>query len=196
MKIAMFGGTFDPVHRGHTELARFILERNLADRILFVPAPVPPHKTEKKISPYEVRHALLETALRELPGAEISDIECERTGCSYSIDTLKALSARYPADEILLLIGADSLANLHTWYHAKEIVTNYKILTYPREGSSVAAEDLRRNWTEAETGKLLSGILHDAPLFPCSSTEIRAGECPDALDPEVRKQIRENGIYQ
>ncbi len=196
MKIAMFGGTFDPVHRGHTALARFILERDLAERILFVPAPVPPHKTEKKISPYEIRRALLATALRDLPDAEISDIECERTGRSYSIDTLNALAERYPADEILLLIGADSLASLHTWYHAKEIVTNYKILTYPRKGSTVSAEDLRLHWTEAETEKLLAGILHEAPLFPCSSTEIRSGGNPDALDPEVRKQIRENGIYQ
>ncbi len=196
MKIAMFGGTFDPVHRGHTDLAAFILERRHADRVLFIPAPVPPHKTEQTVSPYEIRRRMLELALSGMAGVGISDIECERTGRSYSIDTLTQLKARYPADQILLLIGADSLAALHTWYQAEQIAADFTVLTYPRPGCTVTAEHLRSHWSEADAEKLLSGILQDAPVFPCSSTEIRAGAGREMLHPAVLDLIRKQKLYQ
>ncbi len=192
----MFGGTFDPVHKGHTDLARFVLERHIADRILFVPAPNPPHKTEQVISPYAVRRDLLKTALQGMAQTEISDIECERAGRSYSIDTLNLLRKRYPDDRIMLLIGADSLASLHTWFHAEEIVKNYTVLTYPRPGIHVNTEVLCRHWGKAETEKLISGILTDAPVFPYSSSEIRNGAGSDALHPEVWKKIQQQRLYQ
>jgi len=113
MRIAMFGGTFDPFHRGHAAIARFVLASGRADRLIFMPAPVPPHKTDKTVSPYAVRRKMVELGMgADLDGRRmmISDLECSRTGRSYSFDTLTELAAQFPQDRIFLLIGGDSLA--------------------------------------------------------------------------------------
>ena len=84
MKIAFFGGTFDPVHNGHLALAKLVLEHRSAGRILFVPAPNPPHKTDREITPFEVRYEMLALALEEKgEGFALSDIEKRRSGRSY-----------------------------------------------------------------------------------------------------------------
>ena len=134
--------------------------------------------------------------------AEISDIECEREGKSYSIDTLRALAERHPGDEICLLIGGDSLATLHLWYKAHEIVQEFAILSYPRPESAVSAESLRENWSAAETEKLLAGYMAEAPVFPVSSTELRNmlrnGTVPgEALIPApVLNEIQKKNHYR
>lgn len=201
MKIAMFGGTFDPFHTGHAALARYILDKEIADRVLFVPAPVPPHKT-REILPYADRRAMVEAGICDMANAEISDIECERAGKSYSIDTLRALAERYPGDEICLLIGGDSLATLHLWFKAHEIVKEFTILSYPRPESTVSAEYLNRNWSTAETEKLLSGYMAEAPVFPVSSTQLRAllknGVLPgeDLIPAPVLNEIQKKNHYR
>ena len=174
MRIAMFGGTFDPFHAGHAAITRFVLSEWLADRVLLIPAPVPPHKDASRISPYEIRRKLIELASAGMENVEISDVERDRTGKSYSIDTLNELAAAHPGDEIILLIGGDSLATLHLWHLAHELVRNYTILTYPRPGSIVTEASLvTSGWSKAEAEKLLAGIMHDAPVFPLSATQIR-----------------------
>ena len=201
MKIAMFGGTFDPFHTGHAALARYILDRGIVDRVLFVPAPVPPHKT-REILPYADRRAMVAAGICGMAKAEISDIECEREGKSYSIDTLRALAERHPGDEICLLIGGDSLATLHLWYKAHEIVQEFAILSYPRPESVVSAESLRENWSAAEMEKLLAGYMTEAPVFPVSSTELRNmlrnGAVPgEALIPaSVLNEIQKKNHYR
>ena len=201
MKIAMFGGTFDPFHSGHEALARYILDKGIVDRVLFVPAPVPPHKN-REILPYADRREMLAAAVATIPDSAISDIECEREGKSYSIDTLRALKARYPEDEIFLLIGGDSLATLHLWYKAHEIVAEFGILSYPRPGSVISEENLRVYWSEEEAGKLLEGYLKDAPVFAVSSTELRGllkqgTDLPDGLIPDgVQNEIQKKNHYK
>lgn len=200
MKIAMFGGTFDPFHTGHAALARYILQKGIVDRVLFVPAPVPPHK-EREILPYAERRALVAAGIGDMEQVEISDIECEREGKSYSIDTLRALKERYPGNEICLLIGGDSLATLHLWFKAHEIVAEFTILSYPRPESNVSAETLRQHWSAAETEKLLAGYMTDAPEFPVSSTELRKmlqnGAQPgtDLIPAPVLNEIQKKNYY-
>lgn len=205
MRIAMFGGTFDPFHRGHAAIARFVLETGRADRILFMPAPVPPHKAEKTLSPYAARRKMAELGLgAELDGTRmaISDLECSRPGRSYSIDTLKALAGMFPGDRIILLLGGDSLATLHLWYRAEEIVRDFEVLAYPRPGFDVSAASLARNWPEKTAGKLAASVMTDAPVFPFSSTELRAvlgrGENPppEALEPAELEWIRAGNLYR
>lgn len=201
MKIAMFGGTFDPVHAGHIALIRYILAEGIADRVLLVPAPEPPHKTDRCISPYAVRREMLAAAANGIAGTEISDIECERTGRSYSIDTLRELARRYPGDDIMLLIGGDSLATLHLWFKAKEIVAEFSVLTYPRAGSRIDRNALLEHWSPRECEKLSTGILNDAPPFPVSSSGIREmlakGQAlPDgAVPPAVMEIIQKQKYY-
>ena len=203
MKIAFFGGTFDPVHNGHLALAKLVLEHRSAGRIMFVPAPNPPHKTDREITPFEVRYEMLALALEgKGEGFALSDIEKWRSGRSYTIDTLNQLSKLYEYDDILLLIGEDSLRQLHSWRQCHEIVRRFGIIAYPRGEEPVSREELRRYWAEEETEKLLSAVLPSAPCFPVSSTEIRGmirrGEWEKAealLPPPVMNFIRKNGVY-
>ena len=202
MKIAFFGGTFDPVHNGHLALAKLVLEHRFAGRILFVPAPNPPLKSVRTISPFVIRYVMLALVLKGEGGFALSDIERQRSGRSYTIDTLNQLSKLYEYDDILLLIGEDSLRQLHSWRQCHEIVRRFGIIAYPRGEEPVSREELRRNWTEEETEKLLSAVILSAPCFPVSSTEIRGmirrGEWEKAealLPPPVMNFIRKNGVY-
>ena len=112
MKKAFYGGTFDPPHSGHIHLGRAVLENGYAQEVMFVPAWLPPHKQKLEIAPYEDRLAMLRIAVGEERRFTVSEIERERGGISYTIDTLHLLARRFPGDEFLLLIGADSLGFL------------------------------------------------------------------------------------
>lgn len=202
MRKIIFGGTFDPVHNGHLALAREVLARGIADKVIFVPAYIPPHKTEKAVTDYGIRYKLLKEAIKDEPRFEISDIENKRGGKSYTIDTLRSMSKLFPDDCILLLIGADSLRQLHTWSRPKELVREFELACYPRRGEAPAAEELKEHWTEDEIRKLLSCVIPDAPCFDVSSTEIRKllAECPDSakdmIPPAVFECIRKNSYYK
>ncbi len=202
MKIAVFGGTFDPVHNGHIALAETVLARRYADRVLFVPAPVPPHKADRLITPFAIRFRMLEAALEGRNRFSLSDLENRRPGRSYTIDTLKQLSQFHQNDDILLLIGGDSLRQLHLWKDAHEIVRRFGVIAYPRGDHAVSHAELLVHWTEEETEKLLASVLPSPPVFPVSSTEIRTmircGEWSGAsglLPAPVLDFIRRNKIY-
>lgn len=173
MRTAFFGGTFDPVHKGHIAIAQAVLDRKLADRILFVPAPNPPHKTEQFITPFKYRYAMLSLAAEKHGEFEISDMEQHRAGKSYTIDTLEELSADPERGEILLLIGADSLCQLHTWKCPHDLVKSFRIVTYPRNCEAPEPARLSSFWSMEEIERMLASVIPDAPRFPVSSTEIR-----------------------
>ena len=173
MKTAFFGGTFDPVHTGHLALAREVLKQGRADRILFVPAPVPPHKEVRNITAFEHRFAMVGLAIADEPGFACSDIEKHRSGKSYTIDTLTELTAAGGFGEVLLLIGSDSLRQLHLWYRCHELVEKFGLIVYPRRDEPVMETELRRHWSAAECGKLQASLMASAPEFPLSSTQIR-----------------------
>ena len=202
MKTAFFGGTFDPVHTGHLALAREVLKQGRADRILFVPAPVPPHKEMRNISAFEHRFAMVELAIAGEPGFACSDIEKHRSGKSYTIDTLTELAAIGTYGEILLLIGSDSLRQLHLWYHAHELVERFGLIVYPRRDEPVTAAELGRHWSEAECAKLQAALMVSAPEFPLSSTQIREIIKKNGVEgvssfviPPVAEYITSHGLY-
>ena len=201
MRIAVFGGTFDPVHKGHTGPGRFLLDSGRTERILYLPAWCPPHKGPEKVTAYVHRRAMLSLALD--PDMGISDLEKERSGKSYTIDTLKILTERHPADTFFWVVGADGLRNLHSWHRAEELVRNYSFLVLPRPGESMPdREELLRHWSGELVGRLLSFVVKGAPLFRGSSTEIR-GEISRGrmesvkglLAPAVLDYIREHKLY-
>jgi len=188
MRIAFFGGTFDPPHNGHLELARHILKLGATDRVLFVPAYDPPHKLGQKISSFADRYAMLELLIADEPDIIISDIE-RRVALkpSYSVKILKLLEKEFPDDTLQLLIGGDSLAAFHTWYKAKELVAEYEIICYPRKGYKVDRESLLKHWTSKEIDILLETILQ-MPFFDISSTSVRN----NITDKTITKNIKEN----
>ncbi|MDD5699413.1 MAG: nicotinate (nicotinamide) nucleotide adenylyltransferase [Victivallaceae bacterium] len=199
MRIAFFGGTFDPPHRGHLELARQLLERGVTDRLLFVPAYDPPHKPDREISPFADRLAMLKLLIAGESGMMISDIE-QRAGIrpSYTVEIMRLLEAEFPGDRLQLLIGGDSLAALHTWHEAGKLLARYEILCCPRRGYEISRRTLSRYWTAKEIDILLQSILQ-MPFFDLSSTMIRnaitAGNMIENMDEKLLKYIKTKGLY-
>ncbi len=108
---------------------------------------------------------MLSLALENHPGLELTDMERRRAGKSYTIDTLEELSADPERGEILLLIGADSLCQLHTWKRPHDLVKSSRIVTYPRKGQVPDPALLRPFWSEGEIARMLSSVIPDAPSF-------------------------------
>jgi nicotinate-nucleotide adenylyltransferase len=188
MRIAFFGGTFDPPHNGHIELARHILKLGISDRVLFVPTYDPPHKLDQKISSFADRYAMLELLIADDPEMMISDIEQRaKLKPSYSVKILNLLEKEFPDDTLQLLIGGDSLKAFHTWYKAREIVAQYEIICYPRKGYKVDCESLLKHWTSKEIDILLESLLQ-MPFFDISSTSVRN----NITDKNVSKNVKEN----
>jgi nicotinate-nucleotide adenylyltransferase len=198
---AVFGGTFDPPHNGHLNLAQAVLENKLADRVLFLPALIPPHKTSRKISSFQDRLNMLNLAIADCENFEISMIEAERNSApSYTVDSMEALSRKFPGDKLLLLIGGDSLKQLHTWHQAVKLASNWDILTYPRPGDNIPLAELKLNWPEELAVKLFNSINKKLPEWDISSTIIRedlkAGKDLEELLPRsVSKYALKKRLY-
>ena len=169
---AFFGGSFDPPHPGHLGVALGALNSGKCRKILWVPAYAPPHKMNRNRMPFEKRCEMVEKLINDFPDMELSDIE-KRLALdpSYTISVLENLAQEISGD-IALLIGADSLLQLHTWHRAHELVDAFRILTYPRSKYPVSALKEITFWSSQEQQKLLSGVI-EGKFFEISSTIIR-----------------------
>ena len=134
MKTGIIGGTFNPIHLGHLAIAREMQQRFALDRVLFIPAAIPPHKQVDDLPPFTHRLAMVECAIAGQSGFEACDIESRRRGKSYSLDTLRQLHVLYPEDSFYFLIGMDSLHSLHTWYHFEDIFPLCHLVVARRPG--------------------------------------------------------------
>ena len=134
LKLAIFGGTFDPIHDGHLALAREAAARFHLDRVLFVPAARPPHKAGVTHAPYADRVRMAELACQGDPRFEVSRLE-EGSARSYSVDTIDKLRARLaPGDQLYFLIGADAFAEIRTWHRWRDVVSSVRFLVASRPG--------------------------------------------------------------
>jgi nicotinate-nucleotide adenylyltransferase len=200
MRIAVFGGTFDPPHVGHISLAETVVSGGYADKILFVPAYCPPHKTGVPVTDFKHRLAMLELAVGQHEKFEISLIEKDEARVpSYTFDTMLSLEKKYPGDELMIMIGGDSLVQLHLWRLAGELVRRWPIITYPRAESVPLREELGKYWNEHEL-ELILGSVVKADCVMVSSTEIRErlanGEKVDNLVAKnVNEYIFANNLY-
>ena len=199
---AVFGGTFDPVHSGHLGLAEYLLDTGCVDRIVFLPAPHPPHKPGNEPAPFADRVAMLRAALGGRPGMSVSELEAERPGPSYTVETLDILKRRHPGERFVWVIGSDSLNQLHLWYEAERLVRENRFLVYPRPGAEADLDLLRSVWPRELSDKLAAGILNGAPEFETASTEVRerlaaqgADACRDMLPAPVLDYIRQHHLY-
>ncbi len=194
MKIALFGGTFDPIHTAHLRMAGMLADALSLDTVLFMPTFVPPHKAKGKIAPAEHRLKMCEIATAQDPRFVVSDLEIKRGGASFTIDTLRELKNLYPNADLYLFVGADMFMTLGTWYCAEEILGMVTVCTVPRDG--VSATTLR------EHGEALGGkwYVAEQAVGDISSTEIRTrianGQLLEGLVPEtVITYITENRLY-
>lgn len=119
--IGIFGGTFDPPHVGHVEIARRALSELGLEEVIWVPAAVPPHKRGRGTSPPDVRLALVESLISLDPRFAVADIELKRAGPSYTVDTLRAFRAAYPSQQLALIIGEDQFVTFNTWREHRAI---------------------------------------------------------------------------
>ena len=147
MRICIFGGTFDPPHIGHLLVAQTVCEAENFDKILFMPANKPPHKNN--ISGVNDRLAMLKLAIEGNPNFQISDMEIQRGGISYTIDTLKAMKGGIlkEEDELFYLIGSDSLLEFNQWKNPRGILQNCNVVVAIRPGfrpSDISAWILHR----------------------------------------------------
>ena len=133
--IAVFGGSFDPVHNGHVMIARSALAELELDRLIVMPAAQSPFKPDQTLAPAAARMEMLRAAFSGEPEIEISSWELDRGGISYSIETLRALAAEHPEAQLFYLIGADHVATLPQWREADALAAAATFVVVPRPGA-------------------------------------------------------------
>lgn len=139
-RIGVFGGTFDPPHLGHVAVARDVADALDLDQVLWIPANVPPHKAGEAISPPHVRRAMTVAATAADPRFGVSDVELERPGPSFTVDTLRRLHDADPDAEYFLLLGADQVRTLATgWREPEEVLRLATLVLMDRDGASARA---------------------------------------------------------
>ncbi len=200
MRKAVFGGTFDPPHNAHIMIASEVLKAGLAGKVVFIPAFNPPHKADQVVSDYRHRRAMLELALKGYPDFEMSEIEAETPDRpSYSLDTMRKLSTRYPGTEFVLLIGSDSLRQLHTWHEARTLADEFDLIIYPRPGEIPSVNELSGFWNEKKARSLVGKMLK-MPFSDVSSSQIRRKifenkNVDNLINSDVKCYIYSNRIY-
>lgn len=172
MRLGLYGGTFDPVHFGHLLLAETCREALGLDEVWFVPTGTPPHKPGVVISPAKARREMLELALAGLPQFHVSRIEIDRPGPHYTVDTLRLLKSERPDDELFLLIGGDSLHELHTWREPAEIARLATIVAVNR-GNAPTVGDVTAKEHLLEFGVSVCVQTLQMPPIGISATDLR-----------------------
>lgn len=169
-KIAMYGGSFDPIHDGHTAVAAAFVKKLKLDKLLFIPTAQPPHKSGSPMASAEDRLAMCRLAAKNVKKAEVSDIEIRRSGKSYTVDTLRELSELYPDSELFLIMGADMFTTFLEWRQPEEIMKLAALCTVPRNDEDVT---LLSEYGEKYKAMGAQVCILDMKKIDISSTGIR-----------------------
>jgi nicotinate-nucleotide adenylyltransferase len=194
----VFGGTFDPVHVAHLAIAEAARDTFGLRRVLFVPAAQPPHKAGRPITAVEHRLAMVEAAVASNPGFEVSRVEVDRAGPSYTVDTLAALRDAVPEDRLALMLSVESFRELPTWHEPARILGLADLIVAPRDGYDDADPSfLSRTFP----GSTADAVFLDGPRIRLSASEIReraaAGRSVRYLVPDaVATYIGDHSLYQ
>jgi nicotinate-nucleotide adenylyltransferase len=202
MRVGLFGGSFDPIHRGHVAAARAALAELGLDRVLFVTTAVPPHTPGHRFAPALARYAMVELALLDDDALQASPLELEGARPAFTVDTVERLRRERPDDELVLLIGGDSLARLETWHRWQDLVGAVELGVLARPGwereriEPTFGPELARGIGRARTSWVSS------VADPASASEIRrrlaAGEPLPAgwLDDRVLRFATKYSLYR
>ncbi len=192
MKIALFGGTFDPPHRAHRSVAEAASEEFGLDQVWWIPSYEPPHKAERAITPFDHRLAMVRLAAAGNPAFRVKDFERKRHGPSYTVDTVRAVLEASPQDAFWLLIGEDSLQQFHSWRDPRHIVAQIPLIVYRRADSPV----------DTPVAPYLKGRVQycEAPRIRIAGTLIREQLANDAnvgnfVSDRVKAYIAKHGLY-
>lgn len=187
-RIGMLGGTFDPPHNAHLAMADRAMKELALGKVLFLPAPDPPHK--HPASSYETRVAMVRLAIEGRAGMELSRLEELRPGPSYTVDLLESFRDSHRDDEIFFIMGSDSLRDMASWRRPERILELATLVVFARPGAEPVLP----------AGSGAPVILAAGPMMDVSSSEIRrmvgSGESIRAFVPEaVRAFILDNALY-
>jgi nicotinate-nucleotide adenylyltransferase len=172
MRVGIFGGTFDPVHIGHLIVAEQAREQARLDEVWFVPAPRPPQKEGQAITRFGQRVEMLALAMAGQPAFRIDEVEKERTGPSYTADTLGELVGRHPDHVFFLIVGGDSLHDLPTWRQPQRIVELAALVVAARPGYPLVTADELRVRLGLEPGAVRLELVQTI-LIEISSRDLR-----------------------
>ena len=196
MKILLFGGTFDPPHKGHMNNLQAAMDCVQPDKVIVMPAGIPPHK-KASTTDAALRLAMCACFTALSPKVEVSDWEVRQGGRNYSVNTVEMLHSRYPADSLYMCVGSDMLLGFTRWYRWQDILRMTALVVESREAGDAAAlhaaaEELRRQGATV--------LLAQAQAFPCASSDIRSGRVPrsrweEVLPPNVIQIVKDNGLY-
>lgn len=173
MRVGIFGGTFDPVHYGHLIMAEQCREQGRLDQVWFVPAPRPPHKIDQALTRFDQRVEMLALAIAGNPAFRIDEIEKERTGPSYTVDTLAALEQRHRGNEYYLLLGSDTLQDLPHWYDPVGVLRRAGLMVMVRPNHPPLPVVTLRESMKLPADVPLKLEIVEAPLIDISSRDLR-----------------------
>lgn len=197
-RIGIYGGTFNPPHLGHVQVADYALKKLGLQRLLIMPSCIPPHKELPKDSPTpEQRKDMLHLVFAGSSKISVSDIELRRGGVSYTIDTVKQVREQEPEGELILLLGTDMFLSFENWYRWQEIL-GYVSLGVLYRGEKEEQPQIAQKKEELEKAGATIYLLEN-PVTPISSTQLRRmmvfGCEAQFLPYEIRSYIRENDLF-
>jgi len=186
MQIAVFGGSFNPPHVGHAQIAQALLAQKLADEVWFIP--VGQHPLNKSIHDTQHRIKMLQLLLSDQPQMKVDLYETETQGVSYTWKTMCAFQLKYPQHSFSFILGSDNLVNFHKWYEYQALANGFPIYVYPRSGYPL----------EPLYSQMIP--LKNAPIVTTSSSEIRellkhGKEITQLVDPRIERYIKKNSLY-
>jgi len=189
MRIAVYSGSFNPVHNGHLAIAQKVIDQAGVDELWFLISPQNPLKKNSDLWPENDRLSMVKLAIEDKPQMKASDYEFHLPRPTFTINTLDSLKSDFPQHDFILLVGGDNLSIIHQWYHYQRILDDYGLIVYPRPGY---ATDL---FTDDPNVQIIT-----APFIPISATRIRQkilnGESIEDLVPhKVAEYIRERIRY-
>ena len=200
-RLAIMGGTFDPIHMGHLRMAYAVQRQLDFDRVVFLPAYIPPHKqTRSDFASWQDRLAMVELAIQNYDNFVVSSLEFDRGGISYTYDTVNFMQELWPDAEIYLIIGEDSLTQLYTWYRVPDLLRLVHFVAAERPGyeGEVGVARLTKAYGSWVAGKIIHAEVQETAI---SSTEIRQrlreGKPVRGMTPlPVEQYIYERGLYR
>lgn len=193
MNIAIYGGSFNPIHSGHVNLALSLVEQGLVDRVWLLVSPQNPLKVDsadgenrnENQPTYSDRLRMAKLACKGVKNVVVSAFEKHLPIPSYTINTMTELSKKYPQHQFSLIIGADNWVNFRKWYNYEEILKNYKIFVYKRPGYTISVPSIYAD----------NVTIVDNALYDVSSTEIRNHVKTDMLHEDVLEYIKNKHLY-
>ena len=195
------GGSFDPVHMGHLIIAQDAVKQLNLSTVIFIPAAIPPHKQHLKQLGAEHRLNMLNLAIEADQCFSVSDAEVRRGGLSYTVDTLQELRESLKTEKLFLIVGSDTLVDLHTWYKIDQVLEMCEIATFIRPGEeSIESIGQKIKLSAKQKMRLMQNLI-DAHRIEISSTEVRTrllrGESIRYLvPPAVEAYIETHGLYK